>query len=138
MTAFLEFISRHWDLVTILMALGGLYFWVESLRAGATLSSMQATKLINDNSAVIIDLRDKKEFDSGHLVSALHIPYMSLKDKVVELSKHKDKPILLICKMGHQSGSAGKLLRQQGFTNVSRLSGGMMSWTADGLPLVKD
>jgi rhodanese-related sulfurtransferase len=53
------------------------------------------------------------------------------------LEKYRDKPLILVCKMGQQSGAAGKKLGAEGFTGVYRMSGGMMEWGALQLPLIK-
>ncbi len=55
-----------------------------------------------------------------------------------ELEKHKEKPLVLVCKMGQHSGAIGKKLAAQGFTGVRRMSGGMMEWQNSNLPLVKE
>jgi rhodanese-related sulfurtransferase len=57
--------------------------------------------------------------------------------RIAELDKYREKPVVLVCKMGQHSGAIGKKLGEQGFARVYRMSGGMMEWGAQQLPLVK-
>lgn len=117
-------------LLTALLAL-------ENRRSGKSVTSQQLTNLVNAAGAVVVDVRDAKEFREGHITDSRNIPYSQLQDKISELSTFKDKPVILVCKMGQHAGAAGRLLTKAGFTDVRRLSGGIATWTADRLPLVK-
>ena len=57
--------------------------------------------------------------------------------RLEELNKHKDRPVVVACKMGQHSGSAGVVLRKHGFQNVVRLTGGVTEWRNQSLPVVK-
>jgi rhodanese-related sulfurtransferase len=70
-------------------------------------------------------------------VDALNIPNANLDSRLDELKKYRERPVVVACKMGQNAGAAGTLLRKQGFTNVSRLSGGMAEWRNQNLPVVK-
>jgi rhodanese-related sulfurtransferase len=65
------------------------------------------------------------------------MPYSSIDQRVSELDESKEKPVVIVCKMGQHSSAAGKKLKSLGFENVRRLSGGMAEWNAAGLPVVK-
>ena len=69
-------------------------------------------------------------------MDALHIPASKLADRMAELEKYRSKPIVLVCKMGQQSGAAGKQLKAQKFEQVYKMSGGMMEWGNLQLPTV--
>ncbi|UTW47621.1 rhodanese-like domain-containing protein [Bacterioplanoides sp. SCSIO 12839] len=131
-----EFIGNHWWLVGIWGAFLAALLWDNNQRAGQSLSTAQATQLINKEDAVVLDIRDKGEFGQGHLANAINIPYANLANRMTELSVHKEKPIILVCKTGQTVSMAGKMLREQGY-NAVRLSGGMMEWNAQNLPVVK-
>ena len=133
---FLEFIAEQWLLVAALTVCIGLLVRHESAKGGPSLSTQQLVSLVNREQALVVDLRDSKEFDSGHIVDAVNIPFAKLSHRMAELDSHKQKPVVLVCKMGQHAGSAGKQLVQAGFENVSRLSGGMMEWQNSQLPLV--
>lgn len=131
-----EFIGNHWWLVGIWGAFLAALLWDNNQRAGQSLSTAQATQLINKEDAVVLDIRDKGDFGQGHLANAINIPYANLANRMTELSVHKEKPIILVCKTGQTVSMAGKMLREQGY-NAVRLSGGMMEWNAQNLPVVK-
>jgi rhodanese-related sulfurtransferase len=131
-----EFIGNHWWLVGIWGAFLAALLWDNNQRAGQTVSTAQATQLINKENAVVLDIRDKGEFGKGHLANALNIPYASLANRMNELTIYKENPIILVCKTGQTVSMAGKMLREQGY-NAVRLSGGMMEWNAQNLPVVK-
>lgn len=131
-----EFIGNHWELVGIWFAFLIALFWDNSRRGGLSVSPAQATQMINKDNALVLDIREKKEFSTGHLVNALNIPYSNLASHLNELDAHKERQIILVCKTGQTVGIAGKMLREKGF-NVVRLSGGMMEWSNQNLPVVR-
>jgi rhodanese-related sulfurtransferase len=108
----------------------------ESRKAGPALSINEAVQLINVEGGVFLDIRDAGDFARGHITDALHIPASSLADRYAELEKFRDKPIVVVCKMGQSAGPATKTLRAQGFDRAQKLSGGMMEWDAQKLPVV--
>jgi len=136
-TLFLEFLAQQWILASALAVAVIMLFYHESRKSGQSLSPQQAINLVNRQDGVFVDLRDSKEFGQGHIVDALNIPASKLDGRVAELEKYRDKPIVLVCKMGQNSGAAGKTLKAKGFSQVFRMSGGMMEWGTMQLPLVK-
>lgn len=138
MDRLLEFAINHYELVALMLGLLATLFWVESLRSGATVSPQMATQLINRDNAFVLDIRPANEFGEGHITGATNIPFERFQDRMKELDKHKSRIIILVCKMGQHSGSIAKQLRQNGFSDIRRLSGGISGWTAEQLPLVKN
>ena len=132
-----EFIGNHIELSAIFFALLAALWFSEKSRAGKALSPQAATLLMNKDEAVIVDIREKKEFAEGKITGSVHIPFDSLKERSVELKKFQDKQIVLVDKMGQHSGMAAKLLKTEGFDNVARMSGGISEWKSSNLPLVK-
>ncbi len=138
MESLIVFLGQQWMLVGALMVCIMMLVFHDSKKAGATLSPQGAVNLINQEDAVVVDLRDAKDYKAGHIVNAINIPYSAFDKRASELEKYKDKPLVLVCKMGQHSGAIGKKLAAQGFTGVRRMSGGMMEWQNSSLPLVKD
>lgn len=131
------FIGNHPLLVGVFVVLLVLFIRNEMNRGGANVSAQELVNMVNTQDAVVLDVRDKAEFEQGHIVDAINIPYTSLESRVDELEKYKEKPIVIACKMGQHSGAAGTLLRKAGFENVSRLKGGIAEWRGQSLPVVK-
>ena len=84
----------------------------------------------------MIDIRPTKDYAAGHIVGAVNIPHDKLAARVGELEKHKSKTIILVDAMGQTAGTHARELVKAGFT-AAKLSGGVSSWKADNLPLVK-
>jgi len=130
------FLNEQWLLVGLLAVLVSALMFVEKKRAGTQLSFHEATRLLNSEKAILVDLRESKEFSGGHIVDAYHIPFAKLKDRAVELNKHKEKTIILVDKMGQHTGPGVKILTELGF-ECARLQGGMVEWQSQNLPVVK-
>ncbi len=132
-----EFIGNHYILVGMFVALLVAFLVNEGKRGGASIGASNLVRLINKQGAVIVDIRDPKEYNAGHIAGAVNIPYATLDSRLPELEPYKEKPVVIVCKMGQQAGAAGRKLKSQGFEDVRRLSGGMSEWSASSLPLVK-
>tara|TARA_B100001063_G_C16462569_1_gene403842 strand:- start:97 stop:513 length:417 start_codon:yes stop_codon:yes gene_type:complete len=134
---FIEFIGNHLVLSAIWLATVAAIIFYHQRTASAAVGPQQAVMLINRKDAVVVDIRDKKEFDAGHIVDSINIPLAKLKQRVSELKKHKDKPVLVVCKLGQHSGDAAKTLEEAGHSEVIRLSGGVTEWKSQSYPLVQ-
>ena len=132
-----EFVVNHYILVSLFVAFLLAILILESRRGGAKISAQGAVTLINKDEAVVLDIRDRKDFNEGRITGSVNIPLNSLKSRVNELSKHKDKQIIVVDKMGQHAAMAVKQLNAEGFSNVVRLNGGITDWKASNLPLVK-
>lgn len=137
MEQLIEFAINNPLHVGSLVALGCALAFTELRKGGQTISTHQLTQQVNQNQAVVLDVRDKAEFGKGHIVDAINIPHVKIKDRVAELEKYKEKTIIVVDAMGQHSGSAGKELKAAGYPSVVRLSGGMNAWVGDSLPVVK-
>jgi rhodanese-related sulfurtransferase len=99
--------------------------------------SAGALQLINHKNAIVLDVREPKEYDTGHVLNAKLIPLGKLKERMGELEKYRDKPIVVMCRSGNRSGTACFLLGKQGFAQAYNLAGGVQAWQKNNLPLVK-
>lgn len=66
--------------------------------------------------AIILDVRTKNEFQSGHIKGAVNIPVQTLGSNLSKLKK--DRPIITCCASGMRSASAKSILQSNGFTEV--------------------
>jgi rhodanese-related sulfurtransferase len=96
-----------------------------------------ALQLINHKDAAILDVREQSEYDTGHVLNSKLIPLGKLKERMGEMEKYKDQPILVVCRSGNRSGTACFLLGKQGFTQAYNLAGGVQAWQKSNLPLEK-
>lgn len=133
---FLEFITVHYVLSGTFILLLVLLIIQQSRNAGRNISTRELTAMVNRDEAFILDIRPKKEFSTGHIAGSVNISNDQLKDKMVELDKHKDKTIIVVCASGLNAGAACAELKKSGFT-AARLSGGITGWRSENLPVVK-
>jgi rhodanese-related sulfurtransferase len=137
MEQIIEFAGNHPILVgafvVVLAAL--VYNLVMDPGGKNAVDPMAATSMINHEDAVVLDVRSIAEFKDGHIVNAINIPLNGLGNNLKQLEKHRNKPIVAVCRSGSRSASACRLLRKQGFENVKNLRGGMMAWESANLPV---
>jgi rhodanese-related sulfurtransferase len=132
-----EFVSNHYILVSAFVFLLVAFVINEGKQGGAAITPTNLVNLANREGAVLVDIRDTKEYSAGHIAGALSMPVSSIDARIGEMEPYKDKPVVLVCKMGQHASAAGRKLKALGFENVRRLSGGMAEWTASSLPVVK-
>ncbi len=93
---------------------------------------MDARTAANLDDATMLDVREPKEWDAGHIPGALHIPLGELGARADELPR--DAKIVCVCRSGARSQKATDALRAAGH-NAENLEGGMKAWHGAGLPL---
>jgi len=136
----LHFIAKHWYWVAALVVALLLLFYEESKSKGAGGSRVTppvATRMINSEKAVVLDIRDTGAFAEGHIVGAINIPIVDFERNMKRLEKYKQRPVILVCASGQKSGSLMNKLRKQGFDKVYILAGGINAWKNATMPLVK-
>ena len=133
-----EFVQNHPLLVgAFLLVLTAWVLYEARNSASNGVTSGEATQLINREDAVVVDTRDAGDFKAGHIAGARNIPQSRIDERMGELEKVKDKPIIVACKTGQSAGVTVAKLSKAGYSRVLKLKGGMMQWQADGLPVVK-
>ena len=132
-----DFATNHYVLVGAFVFLLVAFVINEGKQGGAAITPTNLVNLVNREGAMLLDIRDTKEYSSGHIAGAVSMPVSSIDARIGELESHKDKPVVLVCKMGQHASATGRKLKALGFENVRRLSGGMSEWTASSLPIVK-
>ncbi len=122
-------------LIAVAFISGGMLLWplVRARAAGPSLSTLQATQLINSKHAQVVDVRSADEFGRGSLPNARNIPLASLKERAGELKK--DRPVIVVCNSGSTAGPAAAQLRAVGLGEVYVLAGGLAAWREAGLPI---
>lgn len=134
-----QFLQQNWMLVSVALASGVMLAWTfvgPKLSGIEQADTLAATRLYNDD-ALVLDVREDKEWAEGHIPRAKHIPLGKLGERLDDLEKFKDKPVLVNCRSGMRSASACKQLKKAGFTTVYNLAGGIIAWEKANLPLTK-
>ena len=140
MKQYVEFILHHPYLFLALIGLLTTLIGSELRRRLLGLkevSPLEATQLLNHEDAVLLDVREPQEYQDGHLPNSIRIPLGTLRDKVTSLEKHRERPIIVVCRSGNRSAQAVHLLKQQGYQTVYNLSGGLHAWRNANLPVSK-
>ncbi len=137
---FQKFALDNWPLIAVAFASGAMLIWPYAAGArggGARLSTLQATRLINDSDAVVIDIRDQADYARGHIINARNIPDKVLNERKAEIDKLKGKPVIVSCDSGTRASASADKLRALGLTDVFVLQGGFNAWRDAGLPVSK-
>ena len=77
-----------------------------------------------ENDAYIIDVREKDEYEAGHIINAVNIPLSELRQRVDEIPK--DRPVYLHCRSSQRSYNAIMALQHMGFDNLYNISGSFL------------
>ena len=136
MKFFTDNLSNLWLLLLALVS-GGTLLLPNLQRRGETVSNLQATQLMNQGKALLLDVRDAGAFATAHLREARNIPLAELPKRLAEIDKFKTRTVIVICNSGATSARATRQLRAAGFTNVASLAGGLTGWQAQGLPVAR-
>ena len=86
---------------------------------------------------VLVDVREKHEWNEGHIPGAIHVPRGYLELQVEEAVPDKDKTVVLYCAGGVRSLMAGATLQQMGYKNVVSMAGGFGAWKGNGYSFVQ-
>lgn len=91
------------------------------------LDAKQTEKLLNEGKNIlVIDVRSDNEYEKGHLINAINIPYDDdFKSELREIKDYKDKTILVYCKTGNRSEKAAVKLVDNGFKNIKNATEGI-------------
>ena len=87
------------------------------------------------NAPFILDVRTRAEFAVGHIRGAVNIPHLELSDRLGEITRHKEKEIIVHCERGGRASTADVVLRGGGFIHIRQLRGHLTEWRKKGLPL---
>jgi sulfur-carrier protein adenylyltransferase/sulfurtransferase len=81
---------------------------------------------------LVVDVRERDEWDEGHLPGAVHVPRGSLESRIEQIASDRSRPILLYCAAGNRSAFAARSLGELGYEAVSSLAGGFTDWKRNG------
>ena len=135
----IEFAGNHTLLVLALFAILVMLIGSEiqqRLSQVKAVSPAEATRLLNHENAIMIDMRSDKDYRDGHIVNAVQLPD-GKGDIPAALNKHRERPVIVYCQRGNNSTAVCNRLSKQGFGSVYNLRGGVLAWQKAELPLTK-
>ncbi|MDQ3875714.1 MAG: molybdopterin-synthase adenylyltransferase MoeB [Actinomycetota bacterium] len=83
---------------------------------------------------IVIDVRERDEWDEGHLPGAVHIPRGSLESRIEQAAPDRQREVVVYCSVGNRSAFAAKTLEDLGYERVHSLAGGYTDWKRNGFP----
>jgi rhodanese-related sulfurtransferase len=136
----MQFVLNNWHLFVALGVVLGLLAstaLMPRLYGIKSLNVAEAVRLINHEQGVVVDVCEPAEYRGGHIPNAISAPLSAIKTSLGVIDKHKGRPVIVACRSGNRSIKGAILLRKHGFERVYSLSGGLMAWQRDNLPLAK-
>jgi rhodanese-related sulfurtransferase len=140
--------ARRWKgkilaLLVMAAALGAGWFFIpaggESTTGVAHLGAAEARAWMQKHpQAVLVDVRTPEEFRGGHLEGARLVPLDQLESLAARALPDRAAPLLVYCRSGNRSNFAVNILKNQGYSNLTNLLGGISDWSARGLPVAYD
>ncbi len=134
-----EFVINNWYLfaiaagIVVMLLMDPIRNHFSTVRS---VSALQLPQLLRED-AVIVDVSEPNEFKKGHIPKSLNIPLKKLNDQIDTFKKKKVTNVIIACRTGNRSSAAARVLTKHGFENVFTLSGGLLSWEKENLPMDK-
>ena len=140
MNPYISFLMEHWiaasGFVIILLILV-INEWRHRAFGVQGITPQQLVEILNHANGVVLDVRAKEQFEKGSVLNAINIPYDDVKNQLNTLSKYKTKPVIVVCQKGLSAPKTANLLKNEGFTQVYYLEGGIEVWQSNGMPIFK-
>lgn len=138
MDQYIEFISNHYLLSLAFVVV--LYLLLQdliesSLNKFTGLSPALAVTKMNNDDALVVDVREPNEYVKSHIEGSINIPLNKFSDQIDSITQHKTHPVIIVCQTGTRSISACKTLTKNHFEHVFNIIGGMQSWEENKLPI---
>jgi rhodanese-related sulfurtransferase len=123
-------------LLLALVACGGGETAAPAVEAPAVLDlpatvDVQTVADVKDRSDVLVlDVREQWEYDEGHIPDVTLIPMGEVPARLTEIPT--DGTVIITCRSGNRSGQVADYLRNQGYSNVHNMAGGILAWQEAG------
>jgi rhodanese-related sulfurtransferase len=135
-----EFVVQNIWLVALFVGSGVMLVWPELSRligSPGEIGTLEATRLMNQGSTLVLDVGDEKDYLAGHLPRARHIPARDLGGRIEEIARYKEKAVIVSARANAHAAAAVRALKRGGFTTVYQLKGGIAAWQQASLPVEK-
>lgn len=104
------------------------YIGINALRLKKAVTNLTQEQFIEGyRKAQLIDVREQKEFDAGHILGARNVPSTTLRQRYKEI--RPDLPVYLYCQNTGRSSRAALFLKKRGYNQIYQLQGGFRTWT---------
>ena len=95
-------------------------------------------KLNSNDNIQFIDCRETQEWNEAHIKGVTLLPLSEFEAKYETILKDKNSSIIIHCRSGKRSMNACMFLLSKGFTNLTNVEGGIMSWIEEGFPVIRE
>lgn len=136
----MQFVTSNIFPISIAFFSGLMLLWSifgNRFRGVKEVKPTEALQLINHKNAFVLDVREASEYNGGHVLNSTLIPLGTLKARLDELEKYRDRPMVVVCRSGSRSGTACAILAKHGYAHAYNLAGGVLAWQRNNLPLEK-
>lgn len=135
----IEFIGNH-PVLTAAFAAVLTFIVINEVRrksASREINPKDAVRIINDENALMLDIREPGDYKAGHIINAKNIPFSRFDEEVPRVSGDKNRPVIVYCKSGMNSQAACGKLQSAGYARVYCLKNGLIGWQEENLPVEK-
>ncbi len=101
---------------------------IEEVDASAARERLEAHEV------AVVDVRERDEWEEGHIPGAVHVPRGSLESRIENVAPDRSRPVVVYCASGARSAFAAKTLAELGYEDVASLAGGFTDWKRNGFP----
>jgi rhodanese-related sulfurtransferase len=98
------------------------------------ISPNEAASKVKGGQGVIVDVREKEEWDEGHVPGAINLSRGTIELEIEEKVPDMNTTIICHCGGGGRSALAAESLQKMGYKNVRSMAGGFKAWKTAGLP----
>lgn len=131
----------HQNVLLVIAFFVLLVFLILEERTGVNsnvrLSPQAAVDLINRQHARVLDVRDKSDFNSGHIPGSIHLPLVDFSVNHQLIRSKKDKVLIVLAAKSKEDLDIFSKLKKAGFSQVYMLKGGLVAWNDAQMPLIK-
>lgn len=108
-------------------------------RKATSVPEISVSDVHGSDGLILIDVREDHELvgELGAIAGVRHVPLGTLLQQGLPADLSTDAPIVMVCKSGGRSGQATMAALQAGYTNTQNMSGGMLAWNREGLPVAR-
>lgn len=138
MNLYLEFALNHYLLSAALLVVTYLLiqeFLDTAFKKFKPLSPLLTVAQMNNEESLILDVREAHEFIKGHIDGSINIPLGKINERLDQIAEYKNKSIIVVCQNGARSIPACKNLYKAGYQKLFSITGGMISWEENKLPV---